>query len=669
MKIVRDSITWRPVLHATALFALVSMAAPAYPAEPAPGYVRPSAEQIAADLARTNPNRRHPRILITGEDIARVRSWQQTEPTIKAWCASLHEKADVILKAAPVKYGLTHSGGVLQQARKVLSYAQILGLTYRLTGDARYAERLWREIDTVCDRTKFPDWGPTHYNDAVEMGTAFAISYDWLFDYWTPERKRQMRENMKGYTLQYVVEKLNDKSMAENGKTLTNIRLVYAGGAAVTALAIADEEDSSALACEVISEALKKDEAGAAMFAPDGGWYEGARYWGYAVRYHIYLLASLQASTGTTYGFVDAPGFRNTGSFPIQMTGPAGNFDFHDDYTDPKIDSELSWLGREFDVNCGRARFAELTSRRTTPDVVDVLYYRPEFSRGVATFPNEAFYSAAGTAVFRTGWDNNAFFLGVHVGPNVGAHAHLDMGTFVLDAEGRRWVSDVGGGSYEWKYYLNSPEFHLSNEPPNMRPGRFDYYCTRAEGHNTILVGREHLDLDQNLQVSSTILKYEASAARSVLVADMTDAYRPRATSVKRGFLYSGSSRIVLVRDELEAAAPTDFSWSAHTVAEISLSPDRRSAVLTQNGKRFWIGIISNGNVTFEIATLPPEPEPKQVHIPSPRGGAASYSQLRKLVLREVGVAQTAWTIAFTPLDATQGAPLSLPAVTSLAEW
>lgn len=151
-----------------------------------------------------------------------------------------------------------------------------------------------------------------------------------------------------------------------------------------------------------------------------------------------------------------------------------------------------------------------------------------------------------------------------------------------------------------------------------MRPGRFDYYCCRAEGHNTVLVGRE---------------------------------------------------RIVVVRDELEAAAPTDFAWSAHTVAEVTLAADHRSAVLSQGGKRCWVGLVSPGNARLELTPLPPEPEPKQVKFPGPRGGAGDYGRMRKLVIRETGVAKTAWTVVFAPLPPNQDTPTSLPAVQALAAW
>ena len=211
---------------------------PSAVAQPEPStFVRPTPAAVAADLARTNPHQGHPRILLNAADFARVRTERDSDPHLKVWCATIQGRADSILAAAPVKYGLSSYSGVLPQARRLLAYAQVLGLSYRLTSDRRYAERLWQEIDTVCDRKKFPDWGHTHYNDAVEMGTAFAIAYDWLFDFWTDEQRALMRRHMNEFVLQHVVQNLRDTSMPENGKTLTNIRLVYAGGAAVTALA------------------------------------------------------------------------------------------------------------------------------------------------------------------------------------------------------------------------------------------------------------------------------------------------------------------------------------------------------------------------------------------------------------------------------------------------
>ena len=158
----------------------------------------------------------------------------------------------------------------------------------------------------------------------------------------------------------YVAKRMSGRPEENGGKKITNIRLVYTGGAATAALAIADEEDSKELACDVIAKALRHAEPGMALFAPDGGWYEGARYWGYAVQYHQYLLASLQASTGTTYGLLTAPGFNKTANFPVYLDGPCGNFDFHDDDTGNKLGPQLSWFGHQFNDDYGRLRVAEL---------------------------------------------------------------------------------------------------------------------------------------------------------------------------------------------------------------------------------------------------------------------------------------------------------------------
>lgn len=655
----------RAIILVVVLATLLS-AAPGTPPAVTGRLEFPEPGRIRADLARFLADRKHPRILVSEDDFTRVKALRAGDPLVREWCEAIQRRAEGMLRAPPVTYGLSSYSGVLPQARRLLSYSQVLGLTYRLTGDTRYADRLWSEIATVCDRAKFPDWGKTHYNDAVEMGTAFAIAYDWLHERWSESQRALMRQHMREFVLGYVVEKLGNETLPENGRTLTNIRLVYAGGAAVTALAVADEPDSAELAGRVISACLRALEPGVALFAPDGGWYEGARYWGYAVRYHNYLLASLLSSLGTTYGLIDAPGFSATGSFPIQMAGPAGNFNFHDDYPDPKIDSELSWLGRQFDVNFGRRRREELQAHRAPPDVVDVLYYRPEFSAAPSVFPKAAFYRAAGTAVFRSDWSERAWFLGVHVGPNIGAHAQLDMGTFILDADGERWVSDVGGGSYDWKGYLNSPEFHLWNEPANLRPGRFDYYCNRAEGHNTLVVGAERLDFDQNLRAEARIVRHLAGDVHGRIVADLTAAYAPRAASVRRGFSFEADPARVIVRDEFEARDETEVAWAFHTLADVQISPDRQSAVLAVGGKRIMVSVAANCELGLALLPMPPEPEPKQTKVPSPRGGANTYAQLKKVGFVVRGRSMR-WSVTFAPVNQRASTPDW--ASTPLDEW
>src|SRR5690606_32910983 len=55
----------------------------------------------------------------------------------------------------------------------------------------------------------------------------------------------------------------------------------------------------------------------------------------------------------------------------------------------------------------------------------------------------------APVALMRSSWtDKNGIFLGFKGGSASTNHAHMDIGSFVMEAEGRRWSLDPGMQSY-----------------------------------------------------------------------------------------------------------------------------------------------------------------------------------------------------------------------------
>src|SRR5262249_24512953 len=136
------------------------------------------------------------------------------------------------------------------------------------------------------------------------------------------------------------------------------------------------------------------------------------------------------------------------------------------------ISPARAWLAKQFD-----SPFALRHSRLL---LADFLQRNPiaKFDRGIqgtvvnrffalhaAWFPDEPaagvtnppldfhFRGVADIATFRSAWnDTNAVFAGFKAGKNANNHNHLDLGSFALDADGRRWALDLGpdvnGGSY-----------------------------------------------------------------------------------------------------------------------------------------------------------------------------------------------------------------------------
>jgi hypothetical protein len=80
-------------------------------------------------------------------------------------------------------------------------------------------------------------------------------------------------------------------------------------------------------------------------------------------------------------------------------------------------------------------------------------------------------------ASLRGSWcDKAAFWLAMKSGDNAASHSHLDIGTFVLEAGGRRFAIDLApDDDYALPGYFS----------PDRRPG---YYRISTAGHNTLLV-------------------------------------------------------------------------------------------------------------------------------------------------------------------------------------
>ena len=61
----------------------------------------------------------------------------------------------------------------------------MLGMAYQLTGDKKYADRAWLDLESVCT---FPDWHPEHHIDVGGLAVGVAIGYDWMYDAFSDEQ-------------------------------------------------------------------------------------------------------------------------------------------------------------------------------------------------------------------------------------------------------------------------------------------------------------------------------------------------------------------------------------------------------------------------------------------------------------------------------------------------
>jgi hypothetical protein len=177
------------------------------------------------------------------------------------------------------------------------------------------------------------------------------------------------------------------------------------------------------------------------------------------------------------------------------------------------------------------------------------------------------------------------------------SHGHLDLGSFVLDAEGQRWALDLGPDSYGLPAYFGSR--------------RWDYYRLRTESRNTLTVNGQNQETGANAPIATT---HSGDHSRYAIV-DLDTAYSQKLLSWKRGIRLDDAHGL-LVQDEVTPKLPVDLCWNFHTAASITISSDGQTALLRLNSQSLRASIQSPSAGRFEIADTsrsPPEASNKGI--------------------------------------------------------
>ncbi|RYZ25685.1 MAG: hypothetical protein EOP01_09995, partial [Propionibacteriaceae bacterium] len=197
----------------------------------------------------------------------------------------------------------------------------------------------------------------------------------------------------------------------------------------------------------------------------------------------------------------------------------------------------------------------------------------------------------------------------------------------------------------------------------NRSTTRWNYYRTRAEGHNTLAI--DPFDPSSGNKTSSTtMIKRGSDVDSAYAVADLSSAYAGKVSSWHRGVRLFDNRSQLLVQDEITASGSIEALWSMHTGARIQVASDGRSAVLFQDGERVLARIVSPGGQTFvrmAAAPLPTSPNPKQT----------ANTGINKLAINVKGSQKVTVAVQLTPLrhgSTVQSA--SAPAVpNALGSW
>jgi hypothetical protein len=530
----------------------------------------------------------HPRILLLkGEEalidqnIAADRRWL----TVSSY---ILDKSEEILDLPPVERVLT-GRRLLDKSREALRRIYFLSYSFRKTGDTRFLNRAEQEMLAV---SSFTDWNPSHFLDVAEMTMAAAIGYDWLFDNLSEQSRSAIRDAIinKGLNPSLLAENSGWANGSNNWNQVCNAGMVFG--------ALAVYEDQTELAKKIIDRAVISTGLPMSEYNPDGAYPEGYGYWGYGTSFHVMFLSAMEKAFGDYYNLQTTEAFMKTAGYLENMTGPTGiPFNYSDCGTSANTnvamywfasrlkDPSLLWTERYFLLN------KTLPNDRFMPSL---LIWSAGMTVDEITQPAKKIWVGQGdnpVALIRSNWtDKNAIFVGFKAGSPYVNHGHMDVGTFVMDANGERWAMDFGMQDYN---SLETAGVDLWNRAQNSE--RWTVFRYNNRSHNTLTVNDQLQIVNGNAVIKSSSSQGDMMNA----ISDITAVYNGQLKKSVRGVAIV-DNQYITVRDEVETlGSATIIRWNMLTSATVTITGNN-TAELVKNGKKMVLKVIQPANVTMK---------------------------------------------------------------------
>lgn len=549
----------------------------------------------------------HPRLIITPGQIDSILLWQNEDELLRDLLEIVRFYADSALNAPLIAYKFDGPGDprLKDERRHAMFRVLNCGLMFQLTGDTVYAARVRDEIKSAA---AFPDWGPSHYLNIGELSLLCGIGYDWVYDYLTEQDKAEIIPGLMKNGIREGVKAYNGNH--QDGWWVTaenNWNQVCNGGLALLALALAEEIPDTAEF--IVNSAINSIPNAMESYIPEGAWHEGPTYWAYGTTYNGMLLSALRTAFGDLQGLEQDPGYEplgKSGLFHIHTAGPTGlYFNYGDSKKTLYYSPVLFWMASEFNEPA-YAWFERLTCRKDLPRMKTYdLMNDDTLDRFLALLV--AWYSRAGqnityddfsldkvilsgeTAVgaMHSSWDDDALYIGFKGGKTNISHAHMDIGSFVLDADGERWAMDLGTGDNSLPGYYD-------------RNGkRWDYYRCNNFSHNTLTL----MNRLQDKNGFSEITQFYSDENYAFAQIDMSPSY-PIAGKTVRSFEMKDRETIVITDVIEQTFEFMPIRWQMVTDAEVELG--QSEAILKKNGKAMKVKINEPGDAVFSILSTDP---------------------------------------------------------------
>ena len=555
----------------------------------------PDVDQSALRDLISSSELTRPRLLLTPADIPLLRDRVEKDAAFAAVARSVLADADAMLKTEPIER-IQQGRRLLGESRRAVRRLLTLGMAWHLTERQAYADRAAEEMKAIA---AFSDWNPSHFLDVAEMTFAMAIGYDWMYAALDPSTRETVRQAILDLGVRVPLE------TRHHGWTRSrnNWGQVCHAGMVAGALAVAEHDADAAV--RTVQRALENVTVSMAMYDPKGSYPEGPGYWSYGTTYNVLLIAMLESVLGSSFGLDLAPGFDQTGQYMALTTGPSGStFNYADGGSGRSCEPAVHWFatrhqrpdwllgdeGPRQRVLAARPD-GQASGNRFLPLLL--LWMQEPETEVTPTMPlHWTSDCKVPIALHRSSWeDPQAVFVGIKAGSPSGPHGHMDIGSFVLDADGARWAVDLGAEGY---HRIESRGMNFWSMAQNS--DRWRVFRQNNFSHNTLVI-------DEGLQVvsgNSKIVRFSDDPDFPHSVVDLGPVYKDQVDQAHRGIALLPGGQ-VLVRDRLTGLKPgASVRWGMVTPGKPA-EPGTSTLQLQQRDATLTMHIVSPADTIWQL--------------------------------------------------------------------
>lgn len=626
--------------------AAKSAAATAAPAPPRPaitilplkGFKAPNAADYIARVLKTRPRLIHA-----------APGWQALKATVAGDAlagkilSNLKAGAEKLLETPELTRVFGEVSGAASPGSKAVYRMATLAALHFLDGDPRWQERGVRELVAITDPATFQNW----YVDEPEVTSDFLIAacigYDAFRSGLTVKQVADIKTYLTEKGVDALAARLKGDPIPESarGKSagaeatakakapapkpparkeareeVDEEHMVMSSALILAAICFADEDPG--LARKAIETAGRVFGQGMTQFAPAGIWPEGLDSGERVLDYAIMVMQTLRANAGSDFGFSMLEGVPQVGLTRLHLVGPTGTmFNYGDaggaSFSRPWVGTWLAGMHGNMGSKALVAGAVPGVESSYFTAVGNLLYYNPHAAgEGRA---DSLDYGVVGgqVAALRSGWDSNAVYLALKGGDNRVPTAQLDLGSFILEAGGKRWAIELGAETDR------APGF----DPKALdRSKRYQLYLEGTPGQNTLEIGQSEepaaakkgapppkavISTNQSLDARAALVMAKSGAEAGIAVVNLEDAYSKSAKSALRGaMVVRGAKPYTVLQDDLVIKNNTPVTWKMHTRAEVTL--EGGTATLKDKDSTLHLAIVSPPGANFSVDDAPEPP-------------------------------------------------------------